>query len=67
MNSSANGIVISGPKRRGKFAERMTRYQQARQVNEELYDDGNLSRLLESRYQHMLNEVDIFMSGKCGE
>ena len=67
MNSSANGIVISGPKRRGRFADRMARYKNARQVNEDLYDDGDLVALLENRYENMLNEVDIFMSGVYGE
>lgn len=67
MNSSANGIVISGPKRRGKFAERMVRYKQAKQVNEDLYDDGDIFKLLENRYQDMLNKVDLFMSGTYGE
>ena len=63
MNSSANGIVISGPKRRGRFAERMARYKNAKQVNEDLYNNGDLFALLEDRYEDMLNEVDVFMSG----
>lgn len=63
MNSSANGLVISGPKRRGRFVERMTRYKNAKQVNEELYSKGDLFALLEDRYEDMLNEVDVFMSG----
>ncbi len=67
MNSAANGLIIDGPKRRGGFLVRMARYKQACQTHEEIQDESDLYELLKARYDRMLTEVDIFMSGIFGE
>ena len=68
LNSAANGFVIEGPKRRGRFEERMTRYHQKGQLhNSDIEESGNLYDVLRSHFDQMADAIDVFMSGEYSE